>query len=85
MREEREKRQTNRREREREGEEKERERGRRGRGGEGEGEEEIVRRTGVQGHFWLHSRFKNSLGYSKPCLKNKLKDFKIVCSKILES
>lgn len=26
----------------------------------------------VQGHNWLHSKFKTSLGYVRPCLKQQL-------------
>ena len=29
------------------------------------------RGPGVQGHSWLHSEFQASLGYMKPCLKNR--------------
>lgn len=28
-------------------------------------------RAEIQGHSWLHSKFKTSLGYKRPCLKMK--------------
>lgn len=31
------------------------------------------KKSEVQGHPWLHGEFRSSLGYKKPCLKNKNK------------
>ena len=31
-------------------------------------------RPGIQSHLWLHTVFKASLGYMRPCLRNRNKE-----------